>query len=582
MEYRGYDSAGISFVNEKIEIYKNTGFVSDLIKKIPKNHEAKNGIGHTRWATHGKPTEKNAHPHLDCNEEVSVVHNGIIENYLDLKEELQKKNHKFISDTDTEVIPHLIEENNNGDIIKAINKVIKIIKGSYAITVISKNNPSEVYGVRMKSPLILGIGKNEHILASDVPAILPYANKVIYLEDGEIVRITPDEYNIFKNGEKINKEIQEIEWDIKSAEKSGYKHFTLKEIHEQPRVIRDTISGRIDEVTGKIIFNELNNLKIHDRNKIVISAMGSSLYAGMIIERLIEEQSGIYTKAVSASELISFENQINTADLVIAISQSGETADTLETVKMAREAGVPTLAITNVLGSNIEREADYVLFTRAGPEIGVAATKSFTAQIALGYLLALYFSIETKTIEPNKIKQKLKSILHVPRGMMKILGKKERIAELAKKYHKEKDFFYMGRGVNLPIALEGALKLKEISYIHAEGIASGDLKHGPLALLDRNVPVISLIPIDKFYRRNTSTIKQIKARDAPVIAITYDRDKEMEKFVDDVIRIPEIEDEDLSTLYNIVALQLFSYYIADYLKRDIDKPRNLAKSVTVE
>jgi len=583
LEYRGYDSAGISIIQGGIKTFKTKGSVEDLRESIPQDIESHIGIGHTRWATHGVPSTRNAHPHLDCKGMLAVVHNGIIENYASLKEELEKKGHVFVSDTDTEVVAHLLEEKFKGDMLEAIQEAMDSLEGSYALAIIDGRDEERIYGVRMYSPLILAIGEGENFLASDIPAILPYTNKVIYLDDGDIVCISKDSYTVMRDGKRVEKEVHLIDWDVKRAEKAGYKHFMLKEIHEQPRVIRDTLAGRLDLMEGKVIFPELEKDErfLSILKRIVIPACGTSLHAGTVAKHLLERYAGTPTEVVQASEFRYSDIPLDRETLLIAISQSGETADTLAAVRKAKKHGTPILAITNVVGSSITRSADYVLYTRAGPEIGVAATKTFTAQLVLTTLLALYLASLKKRIPLDTLKEVALSLADSPSLVAQILEKEGEIRKLAEKYVGVRDFFFLGRGINYPIALEGALKMKEISYIHAEGFPAGELKHGPLALLGRRVPVLALVPRDRVYEKMLSNIKEVKARDSEVIAVAFKDDLEVEKYVDRVIRIPPTLEE-ITPILNGVVVQLLAYHIADLRQCEIDKPRHLAKSVTVE
>ena len=575
LDYRGYDSAGIGIIGRKLTIYKEVGEIKNLEKNIP-SINASIGIGHTRWATHGAVNKINAHPHVDCKKKIAVVHNGIVENYMALKKELEKKGHKFYSDTDTEIIAHLIEEEYKGCLEKAVFSAIKRLDGSYAIAVICSNEPDKIVAARKESPLIIGIGDNENFVASDVPAFLKYTNRVIYLNDGEKCVVRRDGIKIYdKNDEEIEKCIDIIDWGIEEAEKGGFKHFMLKEIHEQPKSIADSFRGRIHEIEPWVDLG----IEIEKPSSITIVACGTSFYAGMVGKYLIEEMADIPVKIELSSEYRYFGEK-NT-DLIIAISQSGETADTLAAVREARKYGCKVIAITNVIGSSITRLADDSILMRCGPEIGVAATKTFTAQILILLLLAISFGMRKSIIEGSKAAEYISFIKRLPSYIQSILDKSEKIKKIAEEVKDKSTVFFIGRGINYPLALEGALKLKEISYIHAEGFAAGELKHGPFALLTENTPVVAIVSRDRTYDKILANIKEIKARGSPVIAIADESDDEIENYVDFIIKYPSSPPA-ISSIPIAVILQLFAYHVADLRQCPIDKPRNLAKSVTVE
>ena len=586
LEYRGYDSAGIAVLKDnKIEIKKSKGKIAileDLLKKsIPKGNT---GLGHTRWATHGKPNNLNAHPHNGCNSEIVVVHNGIIENYLLLKERLISEGHNFVSETDTEILPHLIESNYKDNLTSAVKESLKEIEGSYAIGVISTRDPEKIVASRWRSPLIIGVGKGEMFLASDIPALLNYTNRVIFLEEREIATITKDGVEIINfEGKILEKEIINIEWDAEMTEKSGYKHFMLKEIFQETMVIRNNLEDRINLSTKSL---ELYNLSLSLKNikeikKIFILACGTSYYAALVGKYILEELTNINVEVDYASEFRYRKILLGKKDLVMVISQSGETADTIAALNSCKEVGSHVLAITNVRGSTISRKADSVIYLNAGPEIGVASTKAFIGQLISLYLISLYFTQVRESLNSSEIKKIISELIKLPQMAEIILFKDPEIIKLSEEFYNFHNFLYLGRGINYPIALEGALKLKEISYIHAEGYPAGEMKHGPIALLDKTFPIVVIAPRDKVYNKVINNIKEVKARDTLVLSIATEGDKEISNLADRVFYIPQT----LDLLYPILAvipLQLFAYHIAEKLGCDIDKPRNLAKSVTVE
>jgi len=592
LEYRGYDSAGISTINKNnIIIEKDIGKIEEIQKKRKKEKkinfekiEGNVGLSHCRWATHGRVTKENAHPHTDCKNMISIVHNGIIENFSELKEKLIKKGHKFKSSTDTEVIVHLIEENYKGDIEKATRKALKQIDGSYALGVICSKEPDKLIAARNESPLILGLGKEENFIASDVPAILKYTNKVIYLENDEIAILEKNNYSI-KNidGNKINKKVNIIDWNSELAEKSGYEHFMLKEIHEQPRAITETLNGRIED--GKIdLLNEINLSKdeLNKIDRVIIVACGTSWHAALLGEFMLEELAKIPVEVEYASEFRYRNPIINENTLVIAISQSGETADTLAAIREAKKRNAKVLSIVNVKESSIARESDSVLYTYAGPEIGVASTKAFTAQLVVLYLFTLFMSNLKNTLDDKKIKDLLEKLRKLPLQMEALLNSDEEIKKLADIYKNKNNSLFLGRGINFPIALEGALKLKEVSYIHAEGYPAAEMKHGPIALIDKNMPVVFIATKDDYtYKKVLGNMQEVKARNGIVIAIATESDEEIGKLADYVVYVPKTL-YILSSILAVIPLQLLAYYVATDRDLDPDKPRNLSKSVTVE
>jgi glutamine---fructose-6-phosphate transaminase (isomerizing) len=591
LEYRGYDSAGITLLNENITTYKTIGRIKDLEKILKDDIKGNIGIGHTRWATHGVPSTVNSHPHNSG--DISVVHNGIIENYLNIKEQLQKEGYKFLSETDTEVIAHLMHSKLYGsanntektcDLFTALQQTLKELEGSYAITTVCGSEPDTMLAARKDSPLIIGIGDGEYYAASDVTAFLSHTKKVVFVDDLNLVKMQPSGVEFYDiDGNVIEKETTTIEWDIEAAEKAGYEHFMLKEIHEQATSVHDTFAGKLSELDGSVDLVELNisDEEIRNIDRIEIIACGTSWNAGLLGKYFFENLAGIHTDVDIGSEF-RYGNPIMRHNVLsIAITQSGETADTLAAVKSCKAYGCSSIAITNVVGSSITRVVDSVLYTRAGPEIGVAATKTFTAQLIVLYLLSIRFARARGTINTNEAKDLLIELKRIPGKIQKILNHKGEIRECAEIFAEERDYFFVGRNVNYPVALEGALKLKEISYIHAEGFAGGELKHGPLALLDKGTPVVAIATKGHVYDKILSNIKEVKAREAMVIAVAEKGDTEIEKYVDHVLRIPPTH-EMLAPILSSVVLQLLAYYTALARGCSIDKPKNLAKSVTVE
>ena len=568
LEYRGYDSAGIAISGEKINLKKIKGSIKNL-ENIVSSMNSTHGIGHTRWATHGEPSDENAHPFIDCSGEFAIVHNGIIENYMSLRDDLIKKGHKFSSETDSEVVAHIIEDEYKGDFEDAVKKTIKKLEGSFALVFIHKNE-KKVIAARYQSPLVIGIGKNEFFVASDVPAFLSYTDRALILENGEMA-VMNDRIKVTDfDGNSVNKKVMKIEWSIENAEKSGYEHFMLKEIFEQPNAILQTMRRLRQEEKE---FENVDSIKI--------IACGTSYYAGLVGKYVIEDLLKIPVEVDYASEY-RYKEWVNDVNpLIIFISQSGETADTLAAIRLAKNRGLKTIGITNVVGSSITREVDDVLFTFAGPEIGVAATKSFTTQIIALYHLAIFIGISKDLLDEEEVTYLHDNLRKLPRIVDNILDRAEEISEVSKKISNYENMFFIGRHINFPIAMEGALKMKEISYIHAEGYSAGELKHGPLALLTENTPVIAIAPTDKTYNKILGNIKEVSARKAPTIAVGFDDNDDLEKYVNMVIHMPMVDD--LFTPIPIaVVLQLLAYYTAKDRGCEIDKPRNLAKSVTVE
>ncbi|MGB3907797.1 MAG: glutamine--fructose-6-phosphate transaminase (isomerizing) [Methanomethylovorans sp.] len=586
MEYRGYDSAGITILNDDLVTYKTAGKISELEKIIPAGFNGHIGIGHTRGATHGKPETRNAHPHLSSN--IAVVHNGIIENYMRLKEKLIEQGYEFLSDTDTEVIAHLLhrtmKDNEACSLIDAVRHIMTKIEGSYAIAVLCTDEPDHIVLARKDSPLIIGLGDKNYFAASDVTAFLRYTKNAVYINDMELVQISPGGVEFYNNdGQRIEKQIEVIEWNEEAAEKAGYEHFMLKEIHEQPTSIQDTYAGRISELEGRVILDELKMDEDQLRNlqRVTIIACGTSWNAGCVGKYLFENLAGIHTDVETASEFRYADPVLCGQIFTLAITQSGETADTLAAVKSTKAYGCSSAAITNVVGSTITRETDSVFFTRAGPEIGVAATKSFTAQLIVLYLIAIHMGTVRGRLTPQTTRDILVGIKQLPGQVQRILNNKDVIKKCAEHYANVQDYFFIGRHLNYPVSLEGALKLKEISYIHAEGYAAGEIKHGPLALISSETPVVAIATKGHTYDKVLSNIKEIKARSAEVIVVANESDNEISKYVDRVLRIPDCH-ELLSPVLSAVVLQLLAYYTALARGCSIDKPRNLAKSVTVE
>ncbi|MDR1926238.1 MAG: glutamine--fructose-6-phosphate transaminase (isomerizing) [Endomicrobium sp.] len=589
LEYRGYDSAGIAVIIDKeLHIRRSVGKLCNLEENLAKNPlsiSARIGIGHTRWATHGRPSEENAHPHTDSTKNIGIVHNGIIENYVELRSKLEKNGKNFKSETDTEVIAHLIKKHYNNNLLNAVQKTLSELGGSYALGIICMNEPDKILCARHNAPLIIGVGKGENFIASDILALLPYTREMIFLENGDIAEITADKIVIkdIKDNNITTREIKSVRWDAMQAKKDGYKHFMLKEIFEQPRTIEDTFRGRIYPDEGKVHIEEVK-LKEKDIKKIsniYIVACGTSYHSALVSKFLFENFTRIPTEVDIASEFRYRAPILNENILVVVISQSGETADTLAALRFAKSRNCQTLAVCNVVGSTMSREAMYVIYTYCGPEIGVASTKAFTGQLTILYILALDWAYKRETLAKNELKTYLKELWEVPVKISKFLKNTEFVNDIAKLFAHKRDFLYLGRHVNHPVALEGALKLKEISYIHAEGYAAGEMKHGPIALVDESMPIVVIAVKSKVYEKIISNIEEAKARGATIIAVANESDKEIKHKSDHVIYVPKT-DEFVSPLITVVPLQLLAYYIAVLLGRDIDQPRNLAKSVTVE
>jgi glutamine---fructose-6-phosphate transaminase (isomerizing) len=573
LQYRGYDSIGFCTISpeSELQVFKRNGKIQDYEDDLAlMNLTGDLGIAHTRWATHGEPSEINAHPHLSS--DIAIVHNGIIENYDSLKKMLEKQGFEFVSETDSEVIVHLISKFYEGDLEKAVLKTLGVIEGAYGLVIIHKSH-KEMIAAKKGSPLILGVGENEMFVSSDVTAILDHTKKVVYLEDGEIAIIKKDNYQIKKlNGELIDKEIHEIKWSIDKIEKLGFKHFMLKEIFEQPKSIENTLRGKLHRSEVKLSVKIPNNI-----SKIILLACGTSWHSSLIGKYLIEKIAGIPVEVDYASEFRYRDPLVNEQNLVILISQSGETADTLAALEEAKSKGASTLGIVNVVGSEISRKVDSGIYLHAGPEIGVASTKAFSCQVISLVLFALYLKQNREDLNEDVLRE----LSLIPDKINDILKQSEEIKKIAINFKDSKNFLYLGRGFNFPVALEGALKLKEISYIHAEGYPAAEMKHGPIALIDENMPVVFIATKDSTYEKILSNIEEVRARGGKVIIITDQEDEKLNSLSDHIIKVPKTLEE-FSPILNNIPLQLLAYYIADFKGIDVDKPRNLAKSVTVE
>ncbi len=585
LEYRGYDSSGVAFIqNRSLLSIRAEGKLEMLEQKLAKSdpYLATTGMGHTRWATHGAPNEQNAHPHQDQTGRLALVHNGIIENYQSLKQGLQQEGVVFQSETDTEVLVQLIShcmKRDELDLPEAIARTLQQVEGAYALAVISVDHPDELWAARNSSPLLLGVGTGENFVASDIPAFLASTREVVFLDDHELVCIRPDSWRVYSGQtlEPVDKAPQHVDWDVQSAQKSGHKHFMIKEILEQPRVIRDCLAGRVDRDRGRVLLKELETLAVPPRMHIV--ACGTSFHAGLWAKYILEQWSGLAVQVDIASEFRYRDPIVLPEDLVIVISQSGETADTLAGLRIAREKGVPVLGICNVLGSAVARESDLVLYTQAGPEISVASTKAMCSQMVLLVLLALYWGQESGRLESAFLSRALQEMDGLPERLEKALPSlRDTAGFLAQTYSAARSFFYLGRGSNYPLALEGALKLKEISYIHAEGYAAGEMKHGPIALIDANLPTFALMSENDLLPKLRSNLQEVQARGGPVIGLTSSA---LDVGAEDRWEIPRAWGV-LDAFFMLPALQLFAYEMAVYLGKDVDQPRNLAKSVTVE
>jgi len=586
LEYRGYDSAGIAVLNgDEVQIRRVEGKIKILEDSLREEKlTGTYGVGHTRWATHGRPSEENAHPHWDCSHSIVVVHNGIIENYLEIKNTLKAEGHKFVTETDTEVIAHLVEKYHDKSLEIAVQKTVKELVGNFAISVVSKKEKDKIVTAKVGPPTVIGLGEGENFVSSDLNPLLPYTQEIIFLEDGEMAVIEPDSVRFSDfDGNPLEKSAEHISWSPLMVEKQGYKHFMLKEIFEQPQVIRDTLAGRLSLDTGKVFLEEIgvSESTLQTVKRIVIIACGTSYHAGLVGKCFIETLAGVPTEVVYASEYRYEDYILDDTTLAVPVSQSGETADTLAAFKSIVEKNNPSLAICNVLNSSIGRTADGVLLTHAGPEIGVAATKTFSAQMAALALLAIRLAKVRGTLSTEDNIGLMKDLQRIPHKIEEILMRAKEIEELAQQFVSYSHFLYLGRWASFPIALEGALKLKEISYIHAEGYPGGEMKHGPIALIDEKMPTMVIIPKDRVYNKMMSNISEIKTRVGYVIAVAFEDDQEIFDKVDKVIPIPATNPL-FTPFLTTIPLQLFAYYIASIRGADVDQPRNLAKSVTVE
>jgi len=596
LEYRGYDSAGIAVAGngDGLQVRRAEGKLRNLEEVIRlKPLDGTYGIGHTRWATHGRPTEENAHPHRDCTGKIVVVHNGIIENYLQLKKQLKEEGHKFQTETDTEIIAHLIEKymKQGSTLEEAVRCSAKLMTGVFAISVISADEPNKIVSARNGPPAVIGLGKDEYFVASDVPAILYHTRDLFFLADGDLAIITPAGVKLTDfDGNPIERQVQHVTWDPIMAEKGGFKHFMLKEIFEQPRAVRDTTLGRVSLDSGKVFLDEMeiSEAEFKAARKVNIAACGTSWHAGLAGKFMIERLARVPVEVDYASEWRYRDPIVGEGDITMLITQSGETADTIAALREARAKGSKTIGICNVVGAMVTREANGTIYTHAGPEIGVASTKAFTAQLTAAFLFALYLGEVRGEISPEQAKKLITELQRMPGKLEALLSREEETEDLAKEYHRVTDFLFLGRGIHYPIALEGALKLKEISYIHAEGYPAGEMKHGPNALIDEDLPVVIIATKDENdrdsllrYDKTLSNLKEVKARSGVVIAVATEGDEEIKESADHVLYVPAAPDI-LSPILEIVPLQLLAYHIAVRRGCDVDQPRNLAKSVTVE
>jgi glucosamine--fructose-6-phosphate aminotransferase (isomerizing) len=589
LEYRGYDSAGIAVIDAggRLAGSKAEGKLANLAARLQNGESLSGttGIGHTRWATHGRPSDANAHPHMDCSGRFAVVHNGIIENYAPLRARLLADGHVFRSETDTEVLAHLIEAHDDGDVVEAVRKTLGQVRGAFALGVISSDAPGRlVFARNGATPLIVGLGEHEMFVASDIPAMLQYTKKIIVLQEGEVVDVGRDGYTLTAfDGKPIEREVQQISWDATSAEKAGFKHFMLKEIFEQPNVIKETLAGRIDESHDVQLSSELkiDEIVLRAMTKISITGCGTAYHAGMVGMYLMRALCKIPVEMELASEFRYGDRFMDARTLTIAMSQSGETADTIEAVKIAKEEGAPIIGISNVVGSHLSRMADATLYTRGGPEISVAATKTYLSQAIAAVLLALYLARVRKSAPLERLREIAEGTKLLPAAIDVVLNTADEVRKVAKKVRRARSALFLGRYVNFPTALEGALKLKEISYIHAEGYAAGEMKHGPIALLDAKTPVVGIVTEGRVREKILSNIAESKAREAPIVLVANHGDEEAAALADHVLWVPRV-DELLSPIVNVIPLQLLAYHIADIDGKDVDQPRNLAKTVTVE
>ncbi|MGH7903795.1 MAG: glutamine--fructose-6-phosphate transaminase (isomerizing) [Candidatus Dormibacteraceae bacterium] len=587
LEYRGYDSAGVAVLESLTSltsVTKSEAKVDTLIEKLKQaSPTGRLGIGHTRWATHGRPTVVNAHPHTDCRGRIMVVHNGIIENFQELKDELEAAGHEFDSDTDTEVVPHLIEHCYRGDFLGAVREALRRIKGAYALAMFSLDDPELLVGARLNAPLVVGVGEGEWFVASDITAIIPYTKKVLTLGEGEMVAITPLGPQVSTlDGFAVEPKLIHVDWDVSQAQRGGYPHFMLKEIHECPEAVANALRGRVTDA-GEVHFNEfpVENERLAGIEAVRLLGMGTSLHAAMVGEYVIEDWAGIPASAEDASEFRYRRPTIDARTLAVVITQSGETADSIVGLQQANELGALTLAVTNVFASSAARDADGVVYLNSGPEISVASTKTFVAHLISQYLLAMRLAAVRRRIPPERREELVRALRDLPDAVRLLVQRSDEIGDLSRRYSSYQNFMFIGRGINHPIALEGAMKLKEISYLHAEGTSGGALKHGPIALLDARFAVVAICTEGPTREKMISNVHEVVAREAPVLALVTEDDHSLDDVATDVLRIPA-GDEAMAAVLNTVALQLFAYHIAAQLGRDVDQPRNLAKSVTVE
>jgi len=587
LEYRGYDSAGIAVLDRsagRTTTTKSESKVALLVERLKDGGpKGQLGIGHTRWATHGKPSLLNAHPHSDCSGRIVVVHNGIIENFVELKLELESRGHRFVSETDTEVVPHLIEDCYQGDFLGAVRVALRRIKGAYALAIFSLDDPNLLVGARLNAPLVIGLNGDEFFIASDITAVIPYTKKVLVLGEGEVVAITPSGARVSTlDGIDVAAKVITVDWDVSQAKKGGYRHFMLKEIHETPEAVANALRGRL-MADGSVRFQEcaMSDADLRRYGNVLLLGMGTSLHAAMVGEHLIEDWAGIPARAADASEFRYRRPNIGSETLTLALTQSGETADSIVAMRQAKAGGSHTLAITNVVSSTAARDSDEAIYLHAGPEIGVASSKTFLSHLVTLYLLAARMANAHGRMPLERRQELATALSGLPDSVRSVLSLEDEIARLARRYSSFKNFMFIGRGINYPIALEGALKLKEVSYIHAEGTSAGALKHGPIALLDQDFPVIAICTDSPTKEKMAGNVHEVAARGAPVLALVTKGDHSLDRVVTDRIEIPA-GDEAVVAVLNTVVLQLFAYHTATVLGRDVDQPRNLAKSVTVE
>ncbi|OLC23460.1 MAG: glutamine--fructose-6-phosphate aminotransferase [Chloroflexi bacterium 13_1_40CM_3_65_12] len=590
LEYRGYDSAGVAVLeghqraDRHTSVTKSESKVDVLIEKLQANMPTgKLGIGHTRWATHGKPTYVNAHPHTDCTNRIYVVHNGIIENFAELKKELEAAGHEFTSDTDTEVVPHLIEANYKGDFLAAVRAALKRIRGAYALAMFSTDDPELLVGARLNAPLVVGLGEHEYYVASDITAIIPYTKRVLILGEGEVAAVTPLGAEVSTlDGTTVKPKLVHVDWDVSQAQKGGFAHFMLKEIHDTPEAVANAMRGRLTD-DGIVSFREFDveDKKLKGYEEVLLLGMGTSRHAAMVGEFLIEDWAGIPARAQDASEFRYRRPTFGPKTLAVVLTQSGETADTLVGLHRAKERGALTVAVTNVFASSAARDADGAIYLHAGPEIGVASTKTLTAHMVSLGLLSLRLATVNGRVSLERRRELVTALRALPDQVRELIDREKEIAKIAHRYSRYRNFMYFGRGLGYPVALEGALKLKEISYVHAEGTTGGELKHGPIALLDKEFPVVAICTASPTKDKMVSNVHEIVARNAPVLALITKGDRSLDDVAMDVFEMPAVE-EVASAILNTVMLQLFAYHVAIKLGQDVDQPRNLAKSVTVE